>query len=124
MDPALAMLSAQTASNPHYSDGEVNYDQHNYQVPQAYPIPQAPISQMAAPVPVQQPHYPPEQQLFRTQAVNYARPPVPIPPTLFLAQACGNCARSYGAPLVCAALKTEVSPLSVCENFSSPLDLI
>jgi hypothetical protein len=133
MDPALAALSAQTAINPSYYDAEINYDQYQYQVPHAsppqstaavYQIPPAPLPQMAAPVPVQQPHYPPEQQLFRTQAVNYARQPAPIPPTLFLAQACGNCARSYGAPLVCAALKTEVSPLSVCENFSSPLDLI
>lgn len=119
MDPALAMLSAQTATNPQYSDADLNYDQYSFRPPETA------VPQMAAPVSISAQHYPPEQpqQLFRTQAVNYARPSAPAPTTLYLAQACGNCARSYGTPLVCAALKTEVSPLSVCANFCSPLDI-
>lgn len=119
MDPTLAMLSAQTATNPQYSDADLNYDQY------AYRAPETAVPHMAAPVSIPTQQYSSQQppQLFRTQAVNYARPVAAASSTLYLAQACGNCARSYGDPLVCAALKIEVSPLSVCANFCSPLDI-
>lgn len=42
---------------------------------------------------------------------------------LYLAAACGNCARAYGNKLTCALLDLVVDSLSACDQFASPFNI-
>jgi hypothetical protein len=115
MSNPLDLISNQTATNPAFRDEQIDYN-HQYYNPFA-PTAAAPV---AIPQAAEIPNSPP---LFQTHSQTYARPPRPVQAKLYLAAACGNCARAFGAPLTCALDQTQVSPLTGCDQFYAPSEV-
>lgn len=141
MDP-LNILSMQTMTSPQFDPSLVDYENawvKNPMADTAAPVPIAPRVQM----PQQQQQQRQEQPIqnlaaatrvsiksnrtalasIATQGVEAAPPYSITSDKLYLAAACGNCARAYGNPLVCALLKIQISQLTACDNFASPFEI-
>ena len=120
MPDPLQLLSFQTFSNAEYTE---NRDPDMYQTPIAKTVYQPTIA----------PNHLEERALrpdnFQAQPTTFRPSFQPALKTaknkdkLYLAEACGNCARAYGTPLVCALVTEPIEPLSCCDLYLSPFNL-
>lgn len=121
----LRLLSMQTASNPEFDADDYNYEAELPKIQMAGHAPKSPDS---------------NSSVIKTAAAVRASAIVAdleTPRTfqqpalsnymdgdkLFIAEACGNCARAYGTSLTCSLLKTQIDPLMCCSDFYSPFDI-
>jgi hypothetical protein len=133
MDP-LSLLSFQTISGIQFNSETVDYNTIEVLPNSQRYLEEAVVSVAAASLPIDSTPPTTSAPLFRTQA-RMSIEPKDIDPTddapgavendskLYLALACGNCARAFGSPLVCALTGLSASPLNVCDSFVSPTSI-
>jgi hypothetical protein len=133
MDP-LSLLSFQTINGTQFNSEAVDYNTIEVLPNSQRYLEDALVSVAAAPLPIDSTPPTSSAPLFGTQARISIEPKWVVPTDdapstvendskLYLALACGNCARAFGSPLVCALTGLSASPLNVCDSFVSPTSI-